>query len=193
MTIYANVEKKEIINNTSGKGISDALVALYLGSAVFMVLGICGLYGAIQARKKVKSSGNCLLGLYFIGLMLFLLIFLAGAIFFFVGPEAIFGTDCQHGSKTELVAELYKLNVEADSTFCSADCECYLDPKNVDSYLGTWLTDNGYVFNTVQERNKNYQSCMTEERANSPNVLLMAALEERGLGLQPRHERAPQL
>ena len=100
VTIYANMEKKDIINNTGGKAINDALVVLYLSSAVFMVLGICGLYGAIKARKKSKGSGNCLLGFYFIGVVIFFLLFLSGGIFFFIGPEAIFGTDCESGSKT---------------------------------------------------------------------------------------------
>ena len=76
-----------------------ALIILYVSSFVFMVLGICGLYGVLKNRKK-KNSGTCLLGIYFIGVVIFLLAFIGGTIFFFVGPEAIFGTDCKQGSKT---------------------------------------------------------------------------------------------
>ena len=78
-------------------------MVLYLASAVFMVLGICGLYGAIQARKKSKRSGNCLLFFYFIGIMVFFFLFIAGAVLFFIGPETIFGSSCQHGAKTDMV------------------------------------------------------------------------------------------
>jgi hypothetical protein len=103
VTIYANVEKKAIINNTGGNVVSYSLVALYLGSAVFMVLGICGVYGAIKARRREKNSGNCLLFFYFIGVLTFLIAFIGGTVFFFVGPQTIFGTSCMHGGQTMLV------------------------------------------------------------------------------------------
>lgn len=74
-----------------------------------MVLGICGIYGAIKSRKRSKSSGNCLLFFYFIGVTIFFLIFLGGTIFLFVGPEMIFGTDCTHGAKTNLIRDLYNI------------------------------------------------------------------------------------
>ena len=99
MTIYINVAQKNIINNATEGQINTALIILYVTSFVFMVLGICGLYGAIKNRKR-KNSGNCLLGFYFIGVFIFFLIFTAGTVFFFVGPDAIFGTDCKQGSKT---------------------------------------------------------------------------------------------
>lgn len=86
MTVYANVEKKDIIENIGGNLLTDALVGLYLGSALFMVLGICGLYGAIQVRKNSKKAGKCLLALYFIGVIMFFAIFVGGSVFFFVGP-----------------------------------------------------------------------------------------------------------
>lgn len=38
---------------------------------------------------------------------MFLVIFLAGTIFFFIGPDAIFGNDCTSGSKTTLINDLY--------------------------------------------------------------------------------------
>lgn len=88
---------------------TDALVGLYLGATLFMILGICGIYGAIKSRKKEKGSGNCLLFFYFLGIFVFFVAFLGGTIFFFVGPESIFGTDCTHGSKTTLVDDLYNL------------------------------------------------------------------------------------
>jgi len=58
--------------------------------------------------SKKENKGTCLLGLFSIGVMVFFVVFLAGTIFFFVGPEAIFGTDCTSGSKTTLINDLYK-------------------------------------------------------------------------------------
>lgn len=51
VTFYVNFDKKDIINNTGGKVVTDALIGLYLAAAVFMVLGICGVYGAIKSKK----------------------------------------------------------------------------------------------------------------------------------------------
>lgn len=103
MTVYANLEKKEIIDNTAGKIISDYLVGLYLASTVFMVLGICGLYSTFKNNKKTKGCGKCWLTLYGIGVFVFFLIFISGTVFFFVGPETIFRDDCTSGSQVQLI------------------------------------------------------------------------------------------
>lgn len=103
MTIIANTEKQEIISNTGTGLITDVLVGLYLSAAVFMVFGICGLYGAIKSRKKEKGAANCLLSMYFIGVLFFFLLFLGGTIFFFVGPKALFGSSCLTGGQIKLV------------------------------------------------------------------------------------------
>ena len=78
------------------------LIILYVASFVFMVFGICGLYGVIKNRRK-KNSGSCFLSIYSVGVFIFFLIFVGGTIFFMVGPEAIFGTNCQQGSKSDLI------------------------------------------------------------------------------------------
>jgi hypothetical protein len=50
-----------------------------------------------------------------LGVVVFFAIFVAGTIFFFVGPHTIFGTDCQHGSKTNLIDDLYALSTRASN------------------------------------------------------------------------------
>lgn len=97
--------------------VTDTLIGLYLAAALFMVLGICGIYGAMKSGKQSKGSGNCLLFFYFIGVIMFFGIFLGGTIFFFVGPHAIFGTDCTNGSKTDIVKELYNLDQNVTKIF----------------------------------------------------------------------------
>ncbi len=61
---------------------------------MFLLLGMCGLYGACKTRKKNNKMGNCLLGAYFIGVIIFLFLFIAGTIFFFVAPGSILGDNC---------------------------------------------------------------------------------------------------
>lgn len=97
------MEKKDIISNAGGQFVNDALVGLYLGAAVFMILGICGVYGAMKTRKKEKNSGNCFLFFYLVGVFVFFALFISATIFFFVGPETIFKNDCTQGAKTTLV------------------------------------------------------------------------------------------
>lgn len=109
-----------IITNTGGDVVNIALVGLYLGAVVFLILGICGVYGAMKARKKERQSGNCLLFFFLIGVLVFFVLFTAGTIFFFIGPQTIFGTDCTRGSKTTLVDELYNLTNVAKNNFCTA-------------------------------------------------------------------------
>ena len=70
---------------------------------MFMVLAFCGIYGSIKSRKKNSKMGNCLLSVYFIGVVVFLLVFIGASIMFFAAPASIFGDTCQKGSKTELV------------------------------------------------------------------------------------------
>jgi uncharacterized membrane protein len=77
------------------------LVGLYIGASIFLLLGICGLYGVTKTGKKNENgrNGSCLgkflLFLYFIGVMIFFLAFIAGSIFFMVVPKNIFGNDCK--------------------------------------------------------------------------------------------------
>lgn len=119
-----------------------------------MILGICGVYGALKAKKKEKNSGNCLLFFYLIGVLIFFVLFTAGTVFFFVGPQAIFGTDCKQGSKTTLVNELYNLTNNAKDNFCTDSYQCYINDEN--SYLAGWLRDNGRIYTTVNTTAKNY-------------------------------------
>ena len=119
VTIYINLDKKDIIVNSSPEKVDAALISLYIASFMFLLLGICGIYGVVKNRRKGHGAGNCFLGVYFIGILIFLLAFAGATIFFFVGPEAIFGSDCTHGSKTSLIEELYELNNVAKDEFCS--------------------------------------------------------------------------
>lgn len=70
--------------------------------------------------------------LFGIGIIVFLLVFLAATIFFFVGPETIFGTDCTQGSKTTIVSNLYSLSQDAYSNFCTNNCPCNIDNQGSD-------------------------------------------------------------
>lgn len=107
VTIYVQVEKKEIISAANQSAVTGSLIALYLSSILFLLLGVAGLSGSMKGMSKKESKGSCLLGLFSIGVIVFFFAFLAGTIFFFVGPETIFGTDCTQGSKTTLVNDLY--------------------------------------------------------------------------------------
>lgn len=129
------MEKKDIISNTGGQYVNDALIGLYLGAAVFMVLGISGVYGAMKTNKKEKSSGNCFLFLYLVGVFVFLALFVSATIFFFVGPETIFKNDCTSGAKIDIVDQLYNLSLKANKEFCTTKCPCFLNSTNTNSYL----------------------------------------------------------
>lgn len=107
VTIYVQVEKKQIISAASQGAVTAALIGLYISSIIFLLLGVAGLAGSLKSSSKRESKGTCLLALYSVGVFVFFVIFLGATIFFFVGPEAIFGTDCTNGSKTDLVQNLY--------------------------------------------------------------------------------------
>ncbi len=96
VTIYANVYKKKVIDQTSEGTINQGLIFAYIGSIVFLLFGISGLYGSLKTGKD-KKGNKCLLGLYSIGVILFFFLFLAGTIVFFVGPKALFYENCNAG------------------------------------------------------------------------------------------------
>lgn len=127
----------------------------------------------------MNTSGKCLLGIYFIGVIVFFLIFVAGTIFFFIAPETIIGKTCDHSYKTDLVDELYALNIEAQNTFCSPSCECYLNEtaEGADN-LQEILESNDLSYTTTNSSRKTYQSCLPADQPVAPNVILMTALEE---------------
>jgi hypothetical protein len=75
-----------------------------------LLLGIAGLYGSLKGGKNNKKGNPCLLGLYSLGVLVFFALFLGATIFFFVGPQAIFGLDCKSGSKTTLINDLYNFS-----------------------------------------------------------------------------------
>jgi hypothetical protein len=72
-----------------------------------LLLGVAGLAGSVKSSKNKESKGTCLLALYSIGIFVFFVLFLGATIFFFVGPEVIFGTDCSKGAKTTFIDSLY--------------------------------------------------------------------------------------
>jgi hypothetical protein len=96
------------LTSVSQGGIIASLIVLYLTSLLFLMLGVAGLTGSMrQSSGRADSNGGCLLGVFSIGIMIFFIVFLAGTIFFFIGPENIFGNDCTQGSKTSLIQDLY--------------------------------------------------------------------------------------
>lgn len=144
-----------------------------------MVLGISGVYGAMKTNKKEKTSGNCFLFLYLVGVFVFLALFVSATIFFFVGPETIFKNDCTSGAKIDIVDQLYNLSVKANKEFCTNDCPCYLNSTNTNSYLADQLKNKpNFNFSSTNPAHKHYQICMPVEEQKSSNVLLLGALEE---------------
>lgn len=150
----------------------------YIGSIVFLLLGISGLYGSLKGGKD-KKGNKCLLGLYSIGVIVFFFVFLAGIFLFFFGPKAIFYSSCNDGGSTSLNFEVYTESNNVYDKFCKADCKCYVDPKN--TYLIDQLNANGFKnFDTTNSSLPvQYQQCQnynaTEE---DKTALLLAALEE---------------
>lgn len=104
--MYANLYKKKIIDQASEGTVNQGLVFAYLASIVFLLLGISGLYGSLKGGKD-KKGNKCLLGIYSIGVIVFLFVFLIGAILFFAGPKAIFYSDCNGGGADSLNNKLY--------------------------------------------------------------------------------------
>ena len=95
VTIYANVEKSEIIDNTDKQYVNDFLVAMYVISIFFLFLSVSGMYGTIKIKRKGASKvGNCLLSAYSIGVIVFAATFLVCTIVFFAAPPSILGESC---------------------------------------------------------------------------------------------------
>lgn len=169
VTIYVQVEKKEIVSAASQGAVSGSLIALYISSIVFLLLGVAGLSGSMKGMSKKENRGTCLLGLFSIGVMVFFVVFLAGTIFFFVGPETIFGTDCTTGSKTTLIADLYKTSQEAYGIFCTSTCKCNI--KDPNSYLAKTLPAEVQGTDAIK-----YGDCPNPVSA-AENIEIMVALE----------------
>jgi hypothetical protein len=98
-----------------------------------------------ESSHSADSGGGCLLGLFYIGILVFFVVFLSGTIFFFIGPENIFGNDCTQGSKTSLIQDLYLTSTEAYDLFCHDRCPCKITDKNSALYAN--VTQNGGVVN----------------------------------------------
>lgn len=119
----------------------------------------------IKGNKK-ENSGTCLLGLFSIGVMIFFIFFLAATIFFFVGPETIFGTDCQNGSKTTLVKELFQTSDEAYQKFCHDACPCRINDKNSELYKNL-TTAGGYSIDGDAEK---FGDCKIQFDSSTTNI-----------------------
>lgn len=124
----------------------------------------------MKGMSKKGNGGGCLLGLFSIGVMVFFLFFLGATIFFFVGPQAIFGTDCTQGSKTTLVNDLYATSVEGYK-LCTADCPCNI--KDTNSELYNRVNPTGSVATTGAEK---FGDCKTYQ-SSTTNIEILAALE----------------
>lgn len=66
------------------------MVLFYVVSIIFFLLALCGLYGSIKAKRKNKLA-PCLLSIYFVGVIIFFIVFLVLTIIFFSAPSAVFG------------------------------------------------------------------------------------------------------
>ena len=174
VTIYVQVEKKSIISTASQGAVTASLIGLYISSIVFLLLGVAGLAGSLKSSKKKENKGTCLLALYSFGIFVFFVIFLGGTIFFFVGPQAIFGTDCTQGSKTDLINNLYATSDEAYKVFCSDNCPCQLD-KGSDLYINE--LSKIQTFNISDAGVTKYADCPTID-TNNENIDVLAAIEE---------------
>jgi hypothetical protein len=170
------VEKKSIISSASQAAVSASLIGLYISSIVFLLLGVAGLAGSIKSNKKKESNGTCLLAMYSIGIFVFFVIFLGATIFFFVGPEAIFGTDCTSGSKTNLINDLYATSDEAYAKFCRQPCPCQLDTTSElytvlsDPDLGMWVNGTKTKFSDCRD--------VVDVSSTEENINVLAALED---------------
>jgi hypothetical protein len=173
VTIYVQVEKKTIISTASQGAVTASLIGLYISSIVFLLLGVAGLAGSLKSSKRKENKGTCLLALYSFGIFVFFVIFLGGTIFFFVGPEAIFGTDCTQGSKTDLINNLYATSDEAYKVFCTDNCPCQLDTG---SELYNELTTTVPAFNFTGNATK-FADCPTFN-STTENIDVLAAIEE---------------
>ena len=67
---------------------------MYVLSILFLVLSFCGIYGSIKARSKKSKIGSCLLSIYFIGVVIFLVVFVIASVLFFIAPSSLFGGTC---------------------------------------------------------------------------------------------------
>lgn len=121
--------------------------------------------------SKKGNGGGCLLGLFSIGVMVFFLFFLGATIFFFVGPQAIFGTDCTQGSKTTLINDLYATSVEGYKLLCTADCPCNI--KDTNSELFNRVNPKGKISSTGVEK---FGDC-SGIQSSTANIEILAALE----------------
>lgn len=139
---------------------------------MFLLLGVSGLAGSLKSSSKKENKGTCLLALYTIGIFVFFVVFLGATIFFFVGPEAIFGTDCTTGAKTDLVKNLYDTSNEAYQLLCSKDCPCQLDAGSDLAGLLKDTPNNNYINGTVTK----FADC-EGYNSSSENVDVLAAIE----------------
>lgn len=121
VTIYVNLYKKRIIDQASAGSFNSILVFAYIGSIVFLLLGICGVYGSLKTGKD-KKGNKCLLGMYTIGVIIFFFVFFAGIFVFFFAPRTLFSTDCKSGDLNSLNIELFNKSNEVYGKFCKAGC-----------------------------------------------------------------------
>ena len=115
------------------------------------------------------------MALFSFGIFVFFCIFFGATIFFFVGPQAIFGTDCTSGSKTELVRSLYATSDEAYSKFCKQDCPCLLEDKNSELYQ---ILSDPDLNMQLDGKNRKFVDCINATNVTSSieNIDVMAAL-----------------
>ena len=130
---------------------------------------MAGLSGSMKGMSKKGNGGGCLLGLFSIGVMIFFLFFLGATIFFFVGPQAIFGTDCTQGSKTTLVNDLYATSVEGYK-LCTTECPCNIKDKTSELY--NRVSPTGDTSGTAEK----FGDCTTI-KSSTTNIEILAALE----------------
>jgi uncharacterized membrane protein len=176
VAIVASLDKKDVVDNVNETFINSLLVGLFVCSIVLLLLSLSGLYGACKTRKKHNKVGNCLLGGYFVGVMIFFVVFLVGTVFAFIGPSSIFGDSCEKGSKTSLIGDIYDVNKNATRDFCHESCPCQIYRENEDSFLANWLRAQNYTY-AIDDKALSYRDCMEKEEDEETVVLLMTGLE----------------
>lgn len=157
--------------------IKTLFVACYILSILFLLLGLCGLFGSIKAKRKSKLA-PCLLSAYLVSVIFFFFVFLTMTIVMFAAPPAVFGESCDKGSSTKVIESLYNLNEDAKQNYCSDSCPCFLNSSNVNSTLWNWLQVNNRNVTTDSSLGyPNFRSCL-KSVDDEANGVLLGSLED---------------
>jgi hypothetical protein len=94
VTIYSNVQKKNIISDADKDMTTKFFAGMYVSSILLLLMGLAGLYGKWRFKSGSLKKNKILLGLFTIGTCIFVALFLTGMFLFFLGPKTIFDGTC---------------------------------------------------------------------------------------------------